>query len=271
VAPYPMSPPDTPEYYTQIGMEASDGALLNLPMNYDRPGYLLYQTVHRKPLSVAYISRDDPRTLTERAPVLQHFRHLGPDILAVDPAEVGQTLLHDLGITWVVLDRYKMPGGLERTYTSDLAGAIFANQAPVYEDDRITVYHTPPLEDPQAYPLLGPVGWGPLRHDESGAAGRRIGREAASIFLQHTPLEATIAIHYTTSGDENPLYLRLSPDSRLAVTLPPAPDGRTFESTLYELSTLAQPSTPLTTVDEIVLNSDKVDGAIIHSIEIKTP
>ncbi|MCR6679099.1 hypothetical protein NVV43_26825, partial [Escherichia marmotae] len=72
--------------------------MLNLPMNYDRPGYLLYQTVHQKPLTVAYISRDDPRTLTERAPVLQHLRHLGPDIIDVDPAQVGLTVLYDLGI-----------------------------------------------------------------------------------------------------------------------------------------------------------------------------
>ena len=62
-------------------------------MNYDRPGYLLYQTVHGKPLTVAYISRDDPRTLTERAPVLQHFRHLGDDIIAVDPAAIAPTVL----------------------------------------------------------------------------------------------------------------------------------------------------------------------------------
>jgi hypothetical protein len=189
----------------------------------------------------------------------------------VDPAEVGQTVLHDLNITWVVLDRYKMPGGLERTYTTDLAEAIFANQAPIYEDDRITVYQTPPVEDPHAYPLLGPTGWGPLRQDESGAPGRRIGREAASIFLHHTPIEATIAIHYSTSEDETPLYLRLSPDSQPVVTLPPAPNGRIYESTLNELSIIAQPSTPLLTVDEIVLNSDKVDGVVIHSIEIKRP
>ena len=61
-------------------------------MNYDRPGYLLYQTVHGKPLTVAYISRDDPRTLTARVPVLQHLRHLGPDIIDVDPVRVAPTI-----------------------------------------------------------------------------------------------------------------------------------------------------------------------------------
>ena len=76
VAPYPLSPPDTPAYYATLAADPDPRAVLNLPMNYDRPGYLLYQTVHGKPLTVAYISRNDPRTLTERVPVLQHFRHL---------------------------------------------------------------------------------------------------------------------------------------------------------------------------------------------------
>ncbi len=80
VAPYPLSPPDTPGYYATLADDPDPRAVLNLPMNYDRPGYLLYQTVHHKPLTVAYISRDDPRTLTTRVPVLQQFRHLGPDI-----------------------------------------------------------------------------------------------------------------------------------------------------------------------------------------------
>jgi hypothetical protein len=79
--PYPMSPPDTPDWYYTLAAEPGDFAVLNLPMNWDRPGYLLYQTVHRKRLTVAYISRDDPRMLVERAPVLQAFRHLGPDVI----------------------------------------------------------------------------------------------------------------------------------------------------------------------------------------------
>ncbi|MCB0132240.1 MAG: hypothetical protein KDD78_15375, partial [Caldilineaceae bacterium] len=43
VVPFPMSLPDTPAYYTALAADGRTGALLNLPMNYDRPGYLLYQ------------------------------------------------------------------------------------------------------------------------------------------------------------------------------------------------------------------------------------
>jgi hypothetical protein len=159
-APYPMSLPDTPPWYQTLAADARPGAVLNLPMNWDRPGYLLYQTEHGKPLTVAYISRDDPRTLTERAPVLQHFRHLGPDIVAFDLAAQGQQVLADLGVRWVTLDRYKMPGGREREYTEAAAQAIFGEQQPVYQDERLTVYEVTPPAAAAPYLILG-AGWEP--------------------------------------------------------------------------------------------------------------
>ncbi|MEZ4659754.1 MAG: hypothetical protein R2911_19535 [Caldilineaceae bacterium] len=175
-------------------------SVLNLPMNYDRPGYLLYQTVHKKPLTVAYISRDDPRTLTERAPVLQHFRHLGPDILDVDPGQVGLTVLNDLGVDYVVLDRYKMPGGLEREYTEALAKAIFGQTAPLFEDDRLTVYHTPKADAPQPYIVLGPLNWGPLQQEDSRQFRPLLAGEA-TLLVFHAQPEAALRIRYRTAPD----------------------------------------------------------------------
>ncbi len=160
-APYPLSEADTPAWYRTLAADPRPGAVLNLPMNYDRPGYLLYQTEHGKPLTVAYISRDDPRTLTDRAPVLQHFRHLEPDIIAFDLAAQGRQVLSDLGVRWVVLDRYKMPGGREREYTEAAAAEIFGGQAPAYGDDRVTAYEVGDVGTPAPYLLLG-VGWEPF-------------------------------------------------------------------------------------------------------------
>jgi hypothetical protein len=139
-APYPMSPPDTPAWYATLASDSRPGAVLNLPVNWDRPWYLLYQTVHGKPLTAAYISREDPSTLIDRAPVLRYFRRLGADGSDFDLARDGQQGLAELGIRWVVLDRYKMPGGPEREVTEAGANAIFSGQPPVYEDERITVY-----------------------------------------------------------------------------------------------------------------------------------
>jgi hypothetical protein len=139
-APYPVSPPDTPAWYETLAKDPRPGAVLNLPVNWDRPWYLLYQTVHRKPLSAAYISREDPRTLIDRAPVLRYFRRLGQDAGEIDLQRDGKKALAELGIRWVVLDRYKMPGGPEREVTEAGAREIFGDQQPVYEDERITVY-----------------------------------------------------------------------------------------------------------------------------------
>ena len=174
--PYPMSPPDTPAFYHQLAEEPGQFAVLNLPVNWDRPGYLLYQTVHGKPLTAGYISRDDPRTLVYRAPVLQEFRFLGRDILCDDVRRLGPSVLSWMGIRYVVLDRYKMPGGAEREVTTALAEEIFAGIRPVYEDERLTVYQAEPPAEPQPFAVLG-EGWGP-RREEDGQVWREIAGRA---------------------------------------------------------------------------------------------
>jgi hypothetical protein len=202
--PYPMSPPDTPAWYKTLVQDPRSGAVLNLPMQWDRPGYLLYQTVHGKPLTVAYISRDDPRTLTERAPVLQHFRHLGPDIIQFDLAAQGKQVLNDLGTRWVVLDRYQMPAGAERTYTDAAAAEIFSDQAPVYEDDRITVYEVPETPAWEPYLLLGDH-WGAFDPE----TGSRQFRGSATVTIR-APVEGDVSLVVIPEGGGAPLDLPVS-------------------------------------------------------------
>jgi hypothetical protein len=209
-APYPFSPPDTPAFYEQLAGEEGEFAVLNLPMNWDRPGYLLYQTVHQKPLTVAYISRNDPRTLIYRAPVLQEFRHLGADILTDDPGALGSSVLSWLDVRYVILDRYKMPGGLEREFTTALTQDIFEGVAPVYEDERLTVYQVAAPECPLPFAILGD-GWGP-RRESNGEIWREItGRAelavhaAAGQTLRVTidasaPAGATLTLREAASG-----------------------------------------------------------------------
>ena len=226
VAPYPMSPPDTPAYYATLAQEPGSGAVLNLPMNYDRPGYLLYQTVHHRPLTVAYISRDDPRTMTERVPLLQHWRHLGADILADDPVQVGMTVLNDLGVDVVVLDRYKMPGGEEREYTEALANALFAGVTASFADERTTVYAVTSPISPQPYLELGPLHWGPLVEVDD-ARYRTVGDGPAELLLRHVAHGAQVEIAYQSSADA----LVSSLDGN-RWKLPAAPSGATITVTL---------------------------------------
>ncbi len=219
VAPYPLSPPDTPAYYAALAADPDPRAVLNLPMNYDRPGYLLYQTVHGKPLTVAYISRNDPRTLTERVPVLQHFRHLGPDILDGAPEQVAATVFADLGVGTVVLDRYKMPGGDERAYTEALAAAIFAGQTPTYSDERLTVYKVAKADVPQPYIELGPANWGPLTTPDHGLAFRTLLDGSAEVTIHHAPERGQVRLRYGYSAPAG-VYIHLVGDETvLAATV----------------------------------------------------
>lgn len=221
-APYPISEADTPAWYRTLAADPRPGAVLNLPMNYDRPGYLLYQTEHRKPLTVAYISRDDPRTLTDRAPVLQHFRHLAPDIIAFDLAAQGRQVLGDLGVRWVVLDRYKMPGGREREYTEAAAAEIFGGQASSYSDERITVYEVTDPGGAAPYLVLG-TGWEPFdavsrTRGFTGAAPVIIqAPQAGQAMLRVVVAPGSAALDAPRAGDDYVISVAVQPGANTVV------------------------------------------------------
>ena len=107
-------------------------------------------------------------------------------------------MLHDAGVETVVLDRYKMPGGEERDYTTALAQAIFAGQAPQYEDDRITVYAVGEPDELMPYLALGAENWGPLVETESGGNARALGDQPAALEFHHLPDDAKLRIRYRT-------------------------------------------------------------------------
>lgn len=200
-APYPVSPPDTPAWYATLAEDPTEGAVLNLPANYERPWYLLYQTVHGKPLATGYVTRDDPHVLRERAPVLSHFWFLGPDIHTqqFDLAAQGIQALHDLGVRWVVLDRYKMPGGPERAVTDAYAQMIFTGQAPLFEDERITVYAVPEPAVRGPYLILG-ADW-PARHsDETGRVWRDLLAGEPATLQVVNPDDKALALEISAAG-----------------------------------------------------------------------
>ncbi len=232
--PYPLSRPDTPAWYHTLAADVRPGAVLNLPMNWDRPGYLLYQTVHGKPLTAAYISREDPRTLVERAPVLQHFRRLGPDIIAFDLAGQGQGVLADLGVRWVTLDRYKMPSGAEREVTEAFARQVFGAQPAVYHDERLTAYEINPAAPRPSYLILD-AGWEPfdavsrtrtfagearviVRAAERGAAALRVVLATDSAALAAARDGDAFLVPLTLQPGDNPVTLRSrEPGQRVVV------------------------------------------------------
>lgn len=165
-APYPLSASDMPSWYSTLAGEAP-GAILNLPVNWDRPQYLLYQTQHERPLTSGYTSRRNPWSPVESYPGLQHLRRLGDDVLAFPDPATFATIAADLGLRYVVLDAYQMPGGEERAVTQLLAAALLAGRAPVYEDDRLIVYRLDPPSVARAYAYLSGA-WEPTEERPDG-------------------------------------------------------------------------------------------------------
>ena len=185
---------------------------MNLPMDWDRPGYLLYQTTHQKPLTAAYITRTDPRTLPGRVPVINRFRYLQEDINRVDDVTMwAPTIFEFMDIQWVVLDRYKMPPGRTRDYTEALARAIFANQSPAYQDERLTVFETTPPTTRLPFVEIGwdfgPLQPGPMRTVEQTATIILHAPHPGTYMVTITPAE-TNRIPWQLEDHSGRIYLR---------------------------------------------------------------
>lgn len=198
-APYPLSPPDTPAFYYMLAQDSSDYAVVNLPMDWDRPQYLLYQTVHGKRLISAYTSRDNPRSLVDRTPVLQEFRRPGQAHVVVgEPAEVGMTVLQAFDVRYVALDFYQMPDERLRSQTLDVVCQIFGAQQPIYSDERLMVYELRPERARSSFVRLG-RGWSAEEHTSEGPSRSAMGDAevvvyspvAQDVVLQLTLLSAT--------------------------------------------------------------------------------
>jgi hypothetical protein len=190
--PYPLSAIDTPQFFHSIAQEAGDYTIAALPMNWDRPVPLLYQTVHGKRLLTAYTSRQNPLDLTWRTPVLQQWRTLQEDIIKTDLAAVAPTILHDFQVKYVVLDYYQMPPGSEREATERWVAVALPERAVIYQDERLKVYQPPPAANPQPYLQLGPE-WGSLEIRE-GVASRTLPQTATLNFLGQRAAPARLEI-----------------------------------------------------------------------------
>ena len=236
--PYPMSAIDTPGFFRSIAQEEEDFTIAALPMNWDRPNPLLYQTVHGKRLLTAYTSRQNPLDLTWRTPVLQQWRTLQEDIIKTDLAAVAPTILQDFQIKYVVLDYYQMPPGSEREATERWVAATLPDQALIYQDDRLKVYQAPLPTIRHPYLQLGPE-WGSLEVRD-GVSSRDL-PQAATLNLQgqraaQTRLEIETLPGYSLSGlsatsNGAKLNLELSSDGRTASIMIPV-TGQTLHLTL---------------------------------------
>jgi hypothetical protein len=144
-------------------------------------------------------------SLVERVPVLQHFRFLGPDIIAQDPGEIAPEVFEYVGIRYAIVHDYMLPPGREREATLALVDEVLGDQAPLYEDGQITVYQTggQPLDSPF---LVLSEGWGERRV--------RHGRSERSL-----EKEATLGIVAPAGGETRLVFSAFSQDGTRSLEL----------------------------------------------------
>ncbi|GIK41495.1 MAG: hypothetical protein BroJett011_53280 [Chloroflexota bacterium] len=229
--PYPISKIDTPQFYFDLAQQPGDFTIAELPMNWDRPTPMLYQTVHGKRLLTAYTSRDNPLELAWRTPVLQQWRALGPDIIDQPLDLIAPTIFYDFNLRYIVLDYYQMPPGPEREATERWVAAALPGVAPIYDDGRLKVYPTPPKQETQPYLTLG-SGWGKRQENEAAAITRAFSSDQAELFLHH-PQNQSLTLELTAAAPTPQKLTLLAGDTLLtqvevtpalteqAITLPP--------------------------------------------------
>jgi hypothetical protein len=206
--PYPISKIDTPPFYFDLAREPGDFTIAELPMNWDRPTPMLYQTVHGKRLLTAYTSRDNPLELAWRTPVLQQWRYLGPDIIDQPLDLIAPTIFYDFNLRYLVLDYYQMPPGPEREATERWVAAALPGVTPIYDDGRLKVYSAPPKQVTQPYLSLG-NGWGKRQEDNDPIVTRSLSANQTELFLHHPQNQALTLEVTATSPSEAALTLTL--------------------------------------------------------------
>jgi hypothetical protein len=206
VAPYPISVPETQPFHYRLAQETESFALMDIPMDWDRPANLLYQTVHQKPIVSGYTSRTNPMSPAWRTPVLQQFRYLGPDINLGDPRGLAFSVLTDLNVKYVIVHKTDLPPGDYRERTLALADDIFGGWPVVVDDDWLKVFQVPSTATRRAYLVLGD-GWAPREWRQGGPA-RSLGQPAASV-LVHLPEPQTVHVELDVQSTQGTTLLEL--------------------------------------------------------------
>jgi hypothetical protein len=215
--PYPISKIDIPQFYYDLAAQPGDFTIAELPMNWDRPTPLLHQTVHHKRLLTAYTSRNNPRELAWRTPVLQHWRYLSADIIDQPLNLIAPTILADFNLHYIVLDYWQMPPGPERDATEKWVAAALPNAGPVYDDGRLKVYQPPPVIQPMPYLSLG-QGWRDRQQTDTAGAVNRAFTGQADLLLHHPP-RGVLGLDITAAAPgPATLTLLTQPPSRCSLT-----------------------------------------------------
>jgi hypothetical protein len=253
VAPYPMSLPETRSFHYQLAKEPGSFAVMDIPMDWDRPANLLYQTVHQKPTVSGYTSRTNPQSPAWRTPVLDTFRYMGPDINSGQPRALAPSVLTDLDVRYVIVHKTDLPPGDYRRHTLDTVDEVFGDWPVVVDDDWLSVFRVPQPAPPVPYLVLG-QGWG-TREWRNGGPRRTLVDPVATI-LARLPSPDHVSLELVAYSLAEPVSLELQLDGELIGTY----------AVSYQPATIITPEISLPAGENVIqIRVDQASGAIVFT------
>ncbi len=165
VPPLPTTVTPVPAWYNELAAEEGDFGILQIPFHnrgFDKL-YMVYQTVHGKPIVSGHVSRlpQEAFSFIDTVPFLQPLNSIYTwdvvDESWVDPQVRDVTrqlgLLAAAGVRYVVLNKPLVPLGFQERWRD------WVSFEPAYEDDEILVYRTAPRAG-QDYEVVQPLAEG---------------------------------------------------------------------------------------------------------------
>lgn len=225
-APFPLAAIYVPAIYAELGQDPEDFAILEAPFYYrSSPTYMLFQTIHGKPLVGGYISRTLSYPLLEQIPLIRMFAYAEPayDIIGQRPTEIASSVLDYFNIRYVMLHS---TGGALRYNTLLRAAQAAANGQPPREEVA-TVIHSDARTasgllrtfgriTPQAagsvliYPVVAPAdplpflgigqGWSEPVVQRDGVVQRQIAEAAELLIYSARPHNVTVTFRLHSPG-----------------------------------------------------------------------
>jgi hypothetical protein len=130
--PFPLVGVHIPPYYREIAREPGTFAVMEAPLySATSPFYLLYQTIHEKPLVGGYTSRRLPYTILDELPILRVLAYAKPtpDIIEQEMEIIAPSVFHYFNIRYLML--HSTGGALRYGRMTRIAEAVAGNQPPL--------------------------------------------------------------------------------------------------------------------------------------------
>jgi len=210
--PYPHQPAPVPSWYHQLGKEAGDFTIFELPPQneYWHGAFRMYfQTAHEKRIFGGYISREFPHPFVESTPGYRELTSPGVDMFASGPDE-WLSALALYRTRYVVLQKVRL---MERNdppvdvspSREAIVRVLGSTTTHIHSDDQLEVYAVPSPSTRVPFLSLG-EGWQPAEEGPNGTF-RWMGDRATLRIDSPGAEESRLTFRAAGLGEPRPLQI----------------------------------------------------------------